>query len=273
MFHQVVAGLKALLILWIGIFACQIVKIPVLSWIKGPESALAGVVLPQGATLETAQIKNPFLPTSFSTSLLASKAIPTNWILKGTLLLGEESKVVLENAQTGSQLMLAEGEEFQGTRVVQIARNQVELENRLGHVTLSLDASLRQKKSAVQFAATVKEPIKKREVARQVVEVKKKTLDKLVRKIPELVKSFELILFEGYPPSPTGYLIAAGPQLMQMDPMGLEDGDVIKKIDGRNLRSEKDLFEVFQNLSSKKEIEIEVDRYQKEMVITYHVQS
>ncbi len=273
MFHQVFAGLQALLVFWIGIFALQIVKIPILSWVQGPETVLAASFFTDSFGAHSSlSLANPFLPSTQKVALVAD-SLPGRWVLKGTLLLGEEAKAILEDPMTGEQQMLAVGETLGATEVLEIDRNEVVLEQAGKKVTLVLNESLRRQSGPTRVAS--KQVISKEAVSNphQEVKVKKRALENLIQKMPELVRSAELILFQGSPPLPNGYLISVGPQMMMMDPMGLEDGDVIKRVDGTELDSEKTLFEVFNMLQSKKQIEVEVNRDDKDMVITYHVES
>ena len=270
MFYQIFVGLKAFLIVWIGIFTLQIVKIPILSWVYGPQTVQAGGVFADSFSANSSMLGNPFLPSARSIALKVDSA-PARWALKGTLLLGEEAKAILEDGESGEQQMLAVGEAFGETEVLEIDRNEVVLKQAGKKITLVLNnESLT--RQPVRATAAVKKTISNEHNEHQ-VKVKKRSLENLIQKVPELVHSAELILFQGLPPLPTGFLISVGPQMMMMDPMGLEDGDVIKRVDGTELDSEKTLFEVFNTLQSKKQIEVEVNRDDKDMVITYHVES
>ncbi len=270
MFHKVFIGLKAFLIIWIGIFTLQIVKVPVLSLVQGPYAAPAPKMLPQRFASDFV-VKNPFLPSSAVKTAFTGRGFSNSWVLKGTLVLGNQAKVILENSQTGEQEMFSEGESVAGTRVMRIERNSVVLQNQKQEWVLNLEETVLNKRESEAILLVTKkkqiEPIAKK------MTISRKALNRLVRKVPDLIQSLELILFQGTHSGPKGFLIAVGPQLMMMDPLGFQDGDVIKTVNGVSLDSPQTLLDIFQRLESQSEIEVEIDRNQKDMVITFHVQS
>lgn len=278
MFHKVLACFRALFAIWVGILTLHLIKIPANAFYNPANSLQANVYLPK-ATQPKILLgsKNPFLPNQ-NKSLFASrttkKEILADWVLCGTVVSGGKSKVILENKITGEQKWVSLGERVGENQIVSIKRKSVVLEKKRSQtqVVLSFDSSKALPKSDVQMARSFLTPSSEvLKIKEHEFYVKKSLIRRLGQKIPSLVKSLELILFE-MDTKPQGYLVSVGPQLMQMAPLGIEDGDLIRKVNGRPVTSETELLNVFQNIVYEKEIQVEIDRGDQIMNFTYHVQ-
>jgi len=278
MFHRVLASLKALLCLWIGISIIHVIKIPILSILDLPASSQARVASPPRQPDLAAISKNPFFPFHKSyANETPKKQLEKNWILRGTVVTDSATWAVLEDKATGKQQLVQQGEVLGESRVTQISRNRVQLKNlnRGSELALFLEESQTNHLIQSEMKVAKSEPTELTEEVAQVTEleyvIKKNILKNLIQKIPSLVHSLELILFE-IETGPVGYLVTAGPQLMKMAPIGLEDGDLLRKVNGKPLTSESAILNIFKDLARETEIKIEIDRDNQILEFTYHVQ-
>ena len=278
MFHRLLASLKALLCIWIGISIMHVIKIPILSVLDLPASSQARVASPTRQPDLATLSKNPFFPFQKSVvNATLKKQLEKNWILRGTVVADSATWAVLEDKATGEQQLVQQGEAFGESQVTQISRNRVQLKNlnRGTELVLSLEESQTNPLIQSEMKVAQSEPIELPEDVAQVSKleyvIKRNLLKNLVQKIPTLVQTLELILFE-LDAGPQGYLVSAGPQLMKVAPIGLEDGDLLRKVNGKPLTSESAILNIFKNLSRETEIKIEIDRDDQILEFTYHVQ-
>lgn len=281
MVSKAFALIKAFLMCTIGISALKIAGIPIVSLFFSTGNALA---LQPAADVSpnplTVNIRNPFIPAHYhfgKTETGADTVAAANWVLRGTILSGDSGWVILENKQTGEQKWVARGEAVEGVRVKQVQRKRAGLENVSGVNQWALSLEQERKPSSprpeMTFASTEVTEDKEKTLMVEAHEffIKRSRLHKLIQKIPSFLNSLELILFE-MESAPQGFLVSVGPQMMQLAPVGLEDGDLIRKINGVPVTSKETLIGVFDRFANEKDIVIEVDRENQIMEFTFHVQ-
>jgi len=281
MFHKVYGCLRALMVVWIGASLLKAVEAPVFSFFSSDSRALANNALASRPVVSfDFASNNPFWPNnkrgsrSFNSSALAKK----EWILRGTIVSASGNLAILEDKMTKQQHLVSIGGVLNNQRVVEVKRNQVvlaDLHQKKNWVLSLVDTEVETSfVLALQGADALPQALVESEIP-QLKEnefiIKRSFLRALVAKMPKLLSSLELILLE-IERIPQGYLISVGPQLVQMAPIGLEDGDLIKKINGHVIDSEATLLAVFNEVTRQSEIKIEIDRNNELMTLTYHVQ-
>lgn len=277
MVHQTFACIRALLYGWIGWAVLQTAG----SWVFSPpfDASLPSGRVPiftPSASFETLLNQNIFLPgCGLKQSLAASAKETGEWILRGTFVGGSHSRAVVEEKESGRQKWVGVGDFLGDLRVVSVEREGVKLQGARGEIKL---AFVREGMPEVKFWAEEPVAVAKSEPQSEVQQVgqdeflvRKSVLLTLAQQLPELLDSLGLILFEEKS-GPAGYLIAEDVGMPTLRPIGIRDGDLIRKINGKPLESDQDLLRAFGVLAQQKEVQIEIDRDEEIRVLTYHVE-
>lgn len=277
MVHQTFACIRALLYGWIGWAVLQTAG----SWVFSPpfDASSPGGRIPifaPGTSFETLINQNIFLPgCGLEPNLASSTQEAGEWILRGTLVRGNHSRAVVENKETGRQKWVGAGDFLGDLQVVSVQREGMRLQGAKGEIKLAFG---RQGMPEIKFSAETPVAVAKSEpqsevqqVGRDEFLVRKSVLLTLAQQLPELLDSLGLILFEEKS-GPAGYLIAEDEGMPTLRPIGIRDGDLIRKINGKPLENDQDLLRAFGVLAQQKEVQIEIDRDEEIRVMTYHVE-
>ncbi len=196
-----------------------------------------------------------------------------NYKLIGTVTgPAEKSFAIIDIPGKKKQLLYHQGDEVDGVIIVKIKRTRVVLNNKGREEVLKMKFEDTSKNGG---ADTIEERLSSKtegvtRVSANSFILDKKEAEKLsgnvtqfmtqVRVVPNIVKG-----------KPSGYKLMNIKKGSLIESIGLENGDIVKEINGRSINRPEEAFQVYQQLKNGGSFVLDIDRNGKEETIRYEV--
>lgn len=182
-----------------------------------------------------------------------------------------QSCAVIERSQTGEQQLYKKGDSIEQARVKMILRKKVVLSVNGKDEILELEDLVDQSHRSANRSSVEKQGAGRGgKPAETTIDIEREDISAALQDVNNLMRQVRIRpYFENGKPG--GIQVSSIRSNSIFKDMGLESGDVIKGINGRQIRSVKDAMRFYENLNSSNRIDLQIQRNGKQREIHYRI--
>ncbi len=195
-----------------------------------------------------------------------------NLKLWGTITgIGEKSYAVIEDTKNKKQQLYAQGDSVQNAKIKLILRKKVVLSVDGKDEILEMADIVNTKNRISSGGSYLKGQISTDEPPlEETVEVSRDKIEESLANINELMRQIRIRPYfkDG---EPQGILLSGIRRNSIFEQMGLKSGDIVKGVNGKEIRSVDDALKFYENLKSSDSVEIQIERRGETKIIHYKI--